>query len=336
MVAENIVVVINKTRLEQLIERFNTKAQSKFYIEQSGGDFSLYQSGHDTFKQSLDTLINAIPSSLKYKIIDRSFVPNYIFSEKDIVVVLGQDGLVANTAKYVKNRPIIAVNPDPSRFDGQLLPFFPNNFLPALQATLDNRHQVKQVTMAQAKLNDGRRLTAFNDLFVGPRTHVSARYKLMYNQRQERQSSSGIIVSTGAGATGWLSSLLNMANGMSRAFGATTEKSRPLSKRISKNAELNPETRLHLPYPMGWEQEHLVFVVREPFISKHSAANITAGLVNKEQSLSIESYMPDYGVIFSDGIEHDYLEFNSGSIAQIGIAPEKAHIVQPDFKSGKK
>lgn len=33
------------------------------------------------------------------------------------------------------------------------------------------------------------------------------------------------------------------------------------------------------------------------------------------------------GVIFSDGIESDFLNFNSGSIATIGIAKEKARLV---------
>lgn len=33
------------------------------------------------------------------------------------------------------------------------------------------------------------------------------------------------------------------------------------------------------------------------------------------------------GVIFSDGIENDYLDFNFGSIARIGIAKEKVNLV---------
>jgi NAD kinase len=325
MVAEHIVIVINKTQLEQLVERFNTKAQSQFYIEQSGGDFKQYQTGHDTFKQALDTVIKSIPASVKYKIIDRSFLPNYIFSDKDLIIVLGQDGLVANTAKYVKNRPIIAINPNPTRFDGQLLPFSPYNFLPDLLNALENKHKVRAVTMAEARLNNGQRLTAFNDLFIGPRTHVSARYLINYGQRKEQQSSSGIIVSTGAGATGWLSSLLNMANGMARAFNTQNT-----AKKVNEKKPVN------LPYNMSWEQEHLVFIVREPFKSKHSGAEITAGIVNESIRLQIESYMPDYGVIFSDGIEQDFLPFNSGSIASVGIASEKAHIVQNNQTKAKR
>ena len=53
----------------------------------------------------------------------------------------------------------------------------------------------------RARLNDGQRLLAFNDFLIGHRTHVSARYRLTWHGRTETQSSSGILVSTGAGST---------------------------------------------------------------------------------------------------------------------------------------
>ena len=55
--------------------------------------------------------------------IDRTFLPNFDFGRCVLVVVVGPDGLVANTAKYVGDLPIIGVNPDPRRNDGVLLPF---------------------------------------------------------------------------------------------------------------------------------------------------------------------------------------------------------------------
>jgi len=72
----------------------------------------------------------------------------------------------------------------------------------------------------------------------------------------------------------------------------------------------------------------LVFIVREPFLSKYSRIDLTTGLISPEKKLMLESFMPFNGVIFSDGIEADFLHFNSGSIAEIGIAKERALIVQ--------
>src|SRR6266700_6241111 len=52
-----------------------------------------------------------------------TLLPNFVFGPEDIVVALGQDGLVANTLKYLNGQPLVGVNPDPRRYDGQLLPF---------------------------------------------------------------------------------------------------------------------------------------------------------------------------------------------------------------------
>jgi hypothetical protein len=38
--------------------------------------------------------------------------------------------------------------------------------------------------------------------------------------------------------------------------------------------------------------------------------------------------MAEHGVIFSDGIEKDFLEFNSGTQASIGITEPKGILVQ--------
>lgn len=308
---ENAVIVINKTRLEQLTARFNTRAQAKFYIEHAGGNFEDYEIEHRTFKKSLEIIQRKISTHLnKYKVVERQYVPNFIFTEKDIVIVVGQDGLVANTAKYVNDIPIIAINPDPTRYDGILLPFDPSNFEPAFLKTLAGNPQARSVTMAEARLNDGQRLLAFNDLFIGHSSHVSARYKITFDSYSENQSSSGIIISTGAGSTGWLSSLFNMAAGIDRTFGKS-----------------NGETH-RSGISMTWDDRRLVFIVREPFLSKYSRVDLTTGLISPDKKLILESFMPTNGVIFSDGIEADFLHFNSGAIAEIGIAQERASMVQ--------
>ena len=306
---ENAIVVINKTRLESLIERFNTKAQARFYIEHAGGDFSDYETEHDTFQKALDTVVHSVQHELKAKIVERKFVPNFLFSEKDLVVVVGQDGLVANAAKYVKGLPILGVNPDTMRYDGILLPFNVRNFEYGWKSVVKKKAAFKEVTLAQAQTSDGQKLLAFNDLFIGPASHTSARYKVTFAGRTEEQSSSGIIVSTGAGSTGWLSSVINMANGVNSAF-AGAQKSKGVS--------------LALP----WNTNKLVFVVREPFQSKHSGIKLSAGLINHSEKLVIESHMPSNGIVFSDGVEADFIHFNSGMKVEIGIADQKAILVE--------
>lgn len=307
MSIEYAIIIRNKTRLETLIERFNTNAQAKFYIERSGGNFNDYENEHHRFHESLSLVQRRLSKVIKNKTVDRSFLPSFLFNEKQVVVVIGQDGLVANTAKYVNNIPIIAVNPDAERYDGVLLPYTPVSFIGAVENVISGNYQTKTATLAEARLNDGQRILAFNDLFIGASTHVSARYKISYNHKTEEHSSSGIIVSTQAGSTGWLSSIFNMAFEMHRFIEKDNGK-----KKVARLTD-----------------SQLMFVVREPFLSKKTQANLVAGILAGQTSLLIESFMPSNGVIFSDGIESDFLQFNSGAIATIGTAKEKATLVIP-------
>lgn len=163
----------------------------------------------------------------------------------------------------------------------------------------------RRVTLAEVRLSDTQRMLAFNDFFVGSATHVSARYRLQTGGASEPHSSSGVIVSTGAGSTGWLSSVYNMAQGLGRFLGADVPR--------------GPQ--------MKWEDRRLAWVVREPFVSRTSQANLVAGMIGAEDELILESLMPESGVIFSDGVESDYLQFNSGTIARIGVAAQQARLV---------
>ena len=241
---------------------------------------------------------------IKNKTVERVYLPSFIFSETNLIVVIGQDGLVANTAKYAKTCPIVAVNPDKARYDGILLPFSTNDFTEGVDQVISGKYNARTVHFAEARLNDGQRLLAFNDLFIGASSHVSARYKISFNGQTEEHSSSGLIVSTAAGSTGWLSSVFNMAYGVAGLFEQNLTPKKPVL-----------------------QDNEILFAVREPFKSIRTQTGITAGLIHQRNRLSVESLMTTGGVIFSDGIESDFLKFNSGAIATIGMAPETATLV---------
>ena len=50
--------------------------------------------------------------------------------------------------------------------------------------------------------------------------------------------------------------------------------------------------------------------------------------INPAQLLKLKSHMPSGGVIFSDGILTDYLEFNAGSEATINLAERRTRFVR--------
>jgi NAD kinase len=302
-----IVLVTRPTRLEELVVRFNTVEQAKFYVEHLGADFSDYEREHARYRLAVADAEAALAALGRLQTLRREFLPNFIFGPDDTIVVLGQDGLVANTVKYSDSRPIIGVNPDPARWDGVLLPFAVADLPKIVPEVFAGKRQLKEVTMAKAELGDGQKLYAVNDFFVGVRSHVSARYTISANGREERQSSSGIVVSTGLGSTGWFKSL--MAGAVSIAQAASGE-----------------ELRLRAREPFAWDADWLYFTVREPFPSKSSAATLVFGRVTPDDPLVVVSQTPEAGVIFSDGVEKDFLEFNSGARATITLAEKKGRL----------
>ncbi|MDY4488269.1 MAG: sugar kinase [Candidatus Limivicinus sp.] len=304
---QKIVLVTQKTRLEELICRYNTEGQVRFYLEHHGGDFDDYKQEHDTYRSSVNRAISFLETYGRLQIVDRDHIPNYLFGDRDLVIVVGRDGLVANVLKYLSCQQVIGINPDPGRWDGVLLPFAAEDLVKIVPETCAGRRRVRTITMAQATLNDGQTLYGVNDLFIGQKTHVSARYELRFDRRKEAQSSSGIIVSTGLGSTGWLKSILAGAAGISRYCGIRSSPS--------------------VPRDFTWESEALYFTVREPYPSISTGADMVFGKIGPENCLEIVSAMPQNGVIFSDGVEQDYLQFNSGTIARIGLAEKQGHLV---------
>jgi len=303
-----IVLVTRHTRLQDLVARFNTVEQAKFYVEHLGADFSDYEAEDRVYRHVILEAEQTLSQFGRVQRLDRAFLPNFIFPSETPVVVIGQDGLVANTVKYLKGQPVIAVNPDPSRWDGVLLPFKPEDLAKIMPEALVAKRPTRSISMACAKLNDGQTLYAVNDFYIGAKTHISARYSISLGDASEHHSSSGIIVSTGLGSSGWFRSVLTGAC------------------HIVGGGKVN-EIEILRENGFPWDAPYLYFSVREPFPSKVTGTDVVFGKVDQKAPLHIVSEMPDYGVIFSDGIEADYLEFNSGMEAVIQPAKHYGHLI---------
>lgn len=303
-----IILVVRSTRLADLKAKFATKSQAKFYINSLGADFGDYESEDESYQRAIAKAQQTLGELGRVQIVQRSFLPNFVFGPEDIVVALGQDGLVANTLKYLSGQPLLGVNPDPKRWDGQLLPFHVGQLNQVVREVLRGGRKTHEVTMAEAKLNTGLSLCAVNDLFIGLKSHGSARYRITSGKESENHSSSGVIVSTGLGSTGWFKSLMTGAAGVAKASG--------------KAAAISA-AEIKVP----WEADFLYFTVREPFPSNTTGTSLIFGKVTPKQPLILESLMGENGVIFSDGIEQDFLDFNSGTKATISFADRKGLLV---------
>lgn len=307
-----VIIVTRKTMLEELVERHGTRDQAEFLTVNRGQSFGDIDDAHRCYHSALTALKAAVPTSVRMQVIERAFLPNFLFSPHDLVVTLGQDGLVVNVAKYLSGQPILAFNPDPSRVDGVLVPFTMEGANAALGDAIYGGLPEKEYTMARASLEDGQTLDAVNDLFIGVQSHASARYRLGYRGQSEDQSSSGIIVSTGAGSTGWFRSVLTASAGVAAEF-------------LGTRAVGNLRDR----YRFDAEARELRFTVREPFISRTSSAEIVYGHVDEGETLEVVSKMAQGGVIFSDGMEADFLRFESGMRARITVADRRVNLLWP-------
>lgn len=311
-VIDKIVVVTRMTALEELIERLNSREQARFYIEHLGASFDEYEASDSAYRKAVEKLRASLPKSIRIQWVDRRFLPTFTFGRRDMVVTLGPDGLVVNTAKYLDGQSLLALNPDRQRVDGLLVPFLVEDAGTLILDAISNGLPVSKVTMARATLSDGQTLDAVNDLFIGQKTHMSARYTIRQRDVEEPQSSSGIIVSTGAGSTGWYRSVITGAASV-----------------VASKTNWKGAKALKRDYRFDPEADRLVYSVREPFVSKTSAATLVHGPIDARQPFEVISQMPQNGVIFSDGVEEDHLDFNSGAIARIAVAPRKLHLLVP-------
>ena len=291
-----VVVVTRASEYEALLVRHGTREQARFFLERRGQSIADLERRHALRGAALASVSRAIPVAWRRVRLDRGDLARFVFEPEDLVVAVGQDGLVANAAKYLDGQLVLGVNPDPERYDGVLVPHRPEAAQPLLRAMAAGRVDVEERTLAQATLDDGQALLALNEVFAGHRTHQSARYRLRLDGREERQSSSGVIVTTGTGATGWARSI----NG---------ERRRPLE----------------LPRPAD---PALAFFVREPFPSVATATTLDGAVLAGAAALEIVSEMNDGGVLFADGIEEDRLEFPWGARARFEVAPRRLRLAR--------
>ena len=297
-----VVLVTRRSLLEQLLAHHGTRSQARFYLESRHEEIESYEEAHARFEAGLATVVRAIRPDQRRVRVDRDQLDRFLFAPDDLILVVGQDGLVPNVAKYLDGQKVAGINPDPERYDGVLCPHTPAAAAEILAWSsgggAPERFRVERRTMAVARREDGQQLLALNEIFVGHTTHQSARYAIEVGGARERHSSSGVICATGTGSTGWALSIARQ---------------RGIDKR--------------LPAP---EERRLTWFVREPFPSVSTQTALSFGMVQGGERLFLHSEMGAGGVVFADGIEADRLEFLSGHRVEVGVAGKELCLVVPN------
>lgn len=285
--APRAVFVTRETDYELLLARHATREQARFYLDTRGQKLAELEARHERFQSVLRQARAAVPADWRQTLVRRADLDRFLFAPEDVIVAVGQDGLVANVAKYLDGQPVLGVNPAPDLYDGVLVRVGLDRLGAALPASLHDDVAVEHRTMVEGILDTGEKLVALNELFVGHRSHQSARYRLAVGDIAENHSSSGLIVATGTGTTGWARSIME-ATGQRLA--------------------LEPQERA------------VGYFVREPFPSIATGTLLRAGKLD-QTTLTVTSRMNDGGVIFADGIEQDFLPFDWGR--QVSLRPSE-------------
>lgn len=285
------VLVERPTEYSELLARHGTREQARFFLHARDRTLEEVEGRHRALAAARATVLAAIPADWRRAAVLRPELDRFLFEPDDVVVVLGQDGLVANVAKYLAGQPVIGLNLEP----GVLVPHLPEAAADLISDVAAGRAALQHHTMAAARLDDGQELLALNEVFIGHASHQSARYTLGLGEHTERQSSSGLIVSTGTGATGWAASI-----------------------------HRERHSGLALPAP---EDDRLAFFVREPWPSAWTGTSLDEGELGAGAVLSVQSEMNDGGVVFGDGIEADNLALDWGQRVSVGVASSKLRLV---------
>lgn len=314
--APRVVMVHRRTELDELIARQNTQAQAAFFLRTRGQSMDDVNVRDAAIKSALAEVSAAIPADWRRALVERADLPRWSFAPGDIVVAVGQDGLVANLARYLDGQPVIGINPEPDRNPGVLVPHPPAAASRLLTAAVNDQASavLQERVMVEAVADDGQRLTGLNEIFIGQPTHQTARYQLIvagsgahgYDVKRgssagksggykraalaevtERQASSGLLVCTGTGATGW-----------------------------GRSAWQERHSAVKLPEPT---EERLAWFVREAWPSPVTGTSWTEGTIDAGQSISliVES---DRLVAFSDGVESDAIVLSWGQRITVGLS----------------
>ncbi|WP_329545046.1 hypothetical protein OG548_10490 [Streptomyces sp. NBC_01356] len=295
--APRVVLVHRTTEYEELVARHGTHGQAAFFLSSRGRDIEEVAERFRRTRRALADIASAIPLTWRQARVERADLDRFLFAPEDVVVVVGQDGLVANVAKYLAGQPVVGIDTDPGRNPGVLVRHRADDAGALIASAVARGGVADELTMVEAVADDTQRLLALNEIYLGAAGHQTVRYRLGLDDDRgvvEPQASSGVLVGTGTGASGWLRSVWQERGG-----------------------------GMVLPRPT---EPDLLWFVREAWPSPATGTSLVAGhlATGARLRLTVES---DRLIAFGDGMEGDAVELVWGQTVWVGVAGVRLRLV---------
>jgi len=243
-------------------------------------------------KTHIDT-VGKVRNILENRKVDFNFVKYNDLKESDfegvdLVISLGGDGTFVRAANFIRDQTILGINSDPETSEGALKSLFPNE-VEKLNDILDGKHKIIIRERARVLLNGKEiRELVVNAVFVGAASQFHAsRYIVNFKGQKEEHRSSGILVSTGTGSTGWFKS----AGG--KVF--------------------------------GYDEKKLKFIIREPYVGNRVyCPKLLSGEICSGEDMEIISTR-DYGGVLA--VDDTVYVLNKGDSIKVEISDSSLKVI---------
>lgn len=278
----NIVIIpkITKYDFDRVRFRFTKEELLDFY-RQDGEDIDRIVGGHERHMASLQAC-GEIFSGATF--LERNELTRKLVRNADLVISLGGDDHFKYVSHFLENEVIAGINSDTFSSEGNLCYF---TDAADVLAAIKGKFTVENWTRLQASVNGEKVQKATGDYSLGEYVEqFMSSYAIEYRGDKEEQKSSGVMVMTGAGSSGWGGDEARYLHPEGIAF--------PRTARIAR------------------------FIVKTPHHGKYSGLTMLEGVIEAGEELIVHSLNKRQGIVAVDSLEN--YEFNRPRTAVIKIS----------------
>ena len=297
----NFLVCVKRTKWQRDIERYGNAKEVRRLYRLQNNIFRKVYSSHLRQRQSELTLKAALAHRADF--IYRDDLSAELVKNYQTLVSLGGDNHFTYVARFAGSTPVIGVNSDPLTSSGNLVYFNTASFLKAIQGT-DFFDHIEQWTLIEGEIE-----TENNEIIkTGPCisetgirnsfADAMSRYYIRVNDEPwEEQKSSGLLLSTGTGSTGWFQSCL------------------PHTMQVYEDPTF------------GRSEQIFKFVAREPGFHRQHFYRYLYRTLGSDDTVEIISEMD--GQIIVDAQPETSFDFNPGSRCRFQLSKNHLQVIRP-------